>query len=182
MKTIGNSLSLASLLSLAFLLALPAEARFSPTHIELTEATERNLDDNTIYDVSATRTISAAAGSSRFVVTDNKTVAINIKKGVTLTLKGGDATGETGAGAAICVRPGSTLYLMGEGKLVATGGAAANGCGGSRGGNGWVGRSENRGRGGTGGTGGKGGGGGAAAIGGVGGNGGDGGGGSLWLN
>ena len=176
MKTISSRISL---LSLATLLGLPfaAQARFSVTPIPLTAATDANLQNNTIYEVNESLTLPAVAGSSKFRVLGNNVVAINIKKGVTLTLKGGDATGETGAGAAISVASGATLYIMGEGTLVATGGAAGNGCGGSSGGNGWVGSDENRGKGGTGGTGGKGGGGGAAAIGGVGGDGGNGGGG-----
>jgi len=165
----------ATLLALALLAATTAQARFSATHVELTEATLKDLDNNTIYDVSESRTISAAAGSSAFVVTDNKTVAINIKKGVTLTVKGGDANGAIGAGAAFSVRPGSTLYLMGEGTLVARGGAAANGLSGSTGGSGSINIKGNSGIGGSGGEGGKGGGGAAAAIGGVGGDGGSGG-------
>jgi len=158
------------------LCATTAQARFT-SRTDLSAGTDANLQNNTIYDVSSDLTLSANAGSSKFRVLGSNVVAINIKKDVTLTLKGGDATGETGAGAAISVASGATLYIMGEGTLVATGGAAGNGCGGSSGGNGWVGSDENRGKGGTGGTGGKGGGGGAAAIGGVGGDGGNGGGG-----
>ena len=153
-----------------------AEAGFSTTHIELTDATAATLEGDTIYDVSEDRTISASAGESRFQVQGNKIVAINIKKGVTLTVNGGAATGEKGAGAAIYVEPGSTLYLLGEGTLVANGGAAGNGLQGSGGGNGYyTGGSSDSGTSGAGGTGGKGGGGGAAAIGGTGGVGGAGG-------
>lgn len=119
-------------------IATQASARFSANHVELTGSTAQDLQGDTIYDVSENRTITAEAGKSAFRVADNRVVAINIKKGVTLTLKGGDATGSTGAGAAICVLPGSTLYLMGEGTLVATGGAAANGGAGGKGGNGNV--------------------------------------------
>ena len=166
-----------TILTVLLVAAATAQARFSESHIPLSSGTDPNLQDNTIYDVNSDLTLSAVAGSSKFRVLGSNVVAINIKKDVTLTLKGGDATGETGAGAAISVASGATLYIMGEGTLVATGGAAGNGCGGSSGGNGWVGSDENRGKGGTGGTGGKGGGGGAAAIGGVGGDGCNGGGG-----
>ncbi len=154
---------------------MAAEARFSSTHVELTSATNSDLDNNTIYDVSANLEISANPGSSAFVVAGGKTVGINIKKGVTLTVNGGAATGATGAGAAFNVLPGATLYLMGEGRLVATGGAAANGLGGSTGGSGSINTKAETGIGGSGGEGGKGGGGAAAAIGGIGGNGGAGG-------
>ena len=98
-----------TLLVAALCAATTAQARFSANHLELTEATQRDLQGDTIYDVSENRTISAEAGQSAFRVADKRVVAINIKKGVTLTLKGGDATGSTGAGAAICVLPGSTL-------------------------------------------------------------------------
>ena len=164
-----------TILTVLLVAAATAQARFFESHIPLSSGTNADLDDNTIYDVNSDLELSAAAGSSMLRVLGRKVVAINIKKGVTLRLKGGDATGETGAGAAISVAPGATLYLMGEGTLEATGGAAGNGAQGSSGGNGTIEVSNNRGKGGTGGTGGKGGGGGAAAIGGVGGDGGAGG-------
>ena len=164
------------LLTAALVAALAAEARFSTTHVELTDATDAVLQGDTIYDVSESRTISANAGESRFRVQGNRTVAINVKKGVTLTIDGGAATGEKGAGAAICVEPGSTLYLLGEGTLVANGGAAGNGLQGGGGGNGYyTGGNTDSGTSGAGGKGGAGGGGGAAAIGGTGGAGGSGG-------
>lgn len=89
------------LLTAALAAAFAAEARFSTTHVELTDATDAVLQGDTIYDVSESRTISANAGESRFRVQGNRTVAINVKKGVTLTIDGGAATGEKGAGAAI---------------------------------------------------------------------------------
>ena len=125
--------------------AMPAQARFSATHIPLSSGTLQDLQDNTIYDVNSDLELSANAGTSKFRVLGNDVVAINIKKGVTLTLKGGDANGETGAGAAISVASGATLYLMGEGTLVATGGAAGNGCNGSGGGNGYYTKSQDEG-------------------------------------
>ena len=166
-----------TILTVLLVAAATAQARFSESHIPLSSGTDANLQNNTIYDVNSDLTLSAAAGSSKFRVLGSNVVAINIKKGVTLTLKGGDATGSIGAGAAISVAPNATLYLMGEGTLIATGGAAGNGCGGSSGGSGSIEVSNNRGKGGSGGTGGAGGGGGAPAIGGVGGDGGAGGGG-----
>jgi len=101
---------------------------------ELANRESDNLEDGTIYDVSSNLTLSASAGSSMLRVLSTNVVAINIKSGVTLTLNGGNATGTTGAGAAISVAPNATLYIVGDGTLVATGGAAANGGNGSNGG------------------------------------------------
>ena len=67
-------------------------------------------------------------------------VHIFIPKGVTLTAKGGNASGRDGAGAGIELPKGSSLFLEGKGKVVAWGGNAANGCNGNRGGN--AGRNE----------------------------------------
>jgi len=141
----------------------------------LTSGTDANLVDGTIYDVNGDLTLSASAGYSKFRVLGSSVVAINIKKNVTLTLNGGNATGTTGAGAAISVAPNATLYLLGEGTLIANGGAAGNGSNGSSGESGAIDDDDEDGRGGNGGPGGYGGGGGAPAIGGYGGEGGYGG-------
>ena len=82
-------------LALCAIAATAAGAQFSVTHLELTGSTAQDLQNLTIYDVSESRTITAEAGRSAFRVADNKIVAINIKKDVTLTLKGGDATGRS---------------------------------------------------------------------------------------
>ena len=105
------------------------------------------------------------------------TVHIFIPSGNQITCTGANATAPTGGGAGIELTEGNTLYLIGSGKLVATGGNAANG------GNGQNGRdasgSENRSwydiQSGDGGRGGDGGGGAGAGIGTHGGNGGAGG-------
>ena len=104
------------------------------------------------------------------------TVYLFISSGNQITCTGAHADGATGAGAGIELAAGNTLYLIGSGKLVATGGNAANGGNGENGENasfstdygGWV-------RSGNGGRGGNGGGGAGAGIGTSGGNGGDGG-------
>lgn len=62
------------------------------------------------------------------------TVHIYVPRGVTLTARGGNASGRSGAGAGIELPQGSSLYLEGHGKVVATGGNAANGGNGSNGG------------------------------------------------
>ena len=103
-------------------------------------------------------------------------VYIYIPAGSTLTCKGANASGATGAGAGIELASGNTLFLIGGGTINAIGGNAANGGAGGNGGAGsfledkWI-------RGGDGGDGGNGGGGAGAGIGtrgGAGGNGGSG--------
>ena len=98
-----------------------------------------------------------------------------IPKGVTLTAQGGNASGQTGAGAGILLPQNTTLYLLGEGELKAYGGHAADGCNGSQGqGGNWTGSISGN-YGGNGGNGGAGGGGAGAGIGTCGANGGNGG-------
>ena len=133
------------------------------------------LSDGEIYTVASDETIVGAAGQSAIAVADGASAIINIKSGATLTVGGGYASGTKGAGPAICVPESSTLYIVGEGTLIATGGAAGNGRAGYDGGFGMLHIYYKEGRGGVGGYGGDGGGGGAPAIGGRGGNGGAGG-------
>ncbi len=100
---------------------------------------------------------------SGLTIAPGATVFINIPKGVTLTAKGGKASGRTGAGAGIELPQGSKLYLMGEGRVFATGGDAANGANGDDGDDGnW---SDDGPWAGSGGAGGAGGGGAGAGIG-----------------
>ena len=97
-------------------------------------------------------------------IADGATVHLYIPRGVTLTARGGNASGRSGAGAGIYLPQGSSLFLEGHGKVVAWGGNAANGCNGNNGGNG--GRDESRGIWpGNGGSGGDGGGGAGAGVG-----------------
>ncbi len=159
----------------AVLVAVATVAQAKFTRTDLTQGTARDLSNGVIYDVKQDLSFSASAGESALRVNDKDVVAINIAKGVTLTVTGGSADGAKGAGAAIAVAPNATLYLMGEGTLVATGGATGNGLQGSAGGNGYYTESNDCGTSGAGGTGGAGGGGGAPAIGGTGGTGGTGG-------
>ena len=67
--------------------------------------------------------ISIAPGSS---------VHFYIPKGVTLTARGGNASGRTGAGAGIYLPQSSSLVLEGGGTVNATGGNAANGSNGEK--------------------------------------------------
>ena len=105
------------------------------------------------------------------------TVYLYVPSGMTFTCKGANASGQMGGGAGIELTAGNTLYLIGSGKLVATGGNAANGGNGGNGGDAdW----DNSYTSGDGGNGGHGGGfGGAASNIGTGGPGGGGGGGGA---
>jgi len=133
------------------------------------------LGDKQVMTIDSDVTLMGVTGISPIVVEDNAQAIINIKNGATLTVNGADASGTTGAAPAIHVPEGSTLYIVGEGTLIATGGAAANGGWGRDGSSGGVDIENTRGSGGAGGEGGAGGGGGAPAIGGIGGAGGAGG-------
>lgn len=138
-------------------------------------ATIGTAGTTTYYYATGDRTfINSNAGGSGLTILG--TVYIFIPSGNQITCTGAHADGATGAGAGIELTAGNTLYLIGSGKLVATGGNAANGGNGENGENasfstdygGWV-------RSGNGGRGGNGGGGAGAGIGTSGGNGGDGG-------
>ena len=75
-------------------------------------------------------TNSNAGGSG---LTIKGTVYLFVLSGKTLTCKGANASGATGAGAGIEVAAGNTLYLLGGGTINATGGNAANGGNGGNG-------------------------------------------------
>ena len=111
--------------------ALPTET--------LTDGT-KTLNGGTIYTVSGNVSINAAsAGQSALTVVSSSGVShgnkvvIEIKDGGSLTVKGGDANGRDGAGAGIMLPSDMTLYVTGSGKLIATGGNAAQGGNGSSG-------------------------------------------------
>ena len=138
-------------------------------------ATIGTAGTTTYYFATGDRTFNNSnAGGSGLTILG--TVYIFIPSGNQITCTGAHADGATGAGAGIELTAGNTLYLIGSGKLMATGGNAANGGNGENGENasfstdygGWV-------RSGNGGRGGNGGGGAGAGIGTSGGNGGDGG-------
>ena len=106
------------------------------------------------------------------------TVYLYVPSGKQITCTGAHASGTTGGGAGIELTAGNTLYIIGSGKLVATGGNAANGGNGAGGGDAsfteYGVRAGNL-ISGDGGRGGNGGGGAGAGIGTRGGNGGEGG-------
>ena len=74
-------------------------------------------------------TNSTAGGSGLTIL---GTVYLYIPSGKTVTCMGHDASGTTGAGAGIELTQGNSLYLIGGGTLVATGGNAANGGNGGK--------------------------------------------------
>lgn len=106
------------------------------THITEGSNTGFELKDANYYvteDLTFTNTISGPGQGSGMYVQEGKTVTLYIPAGVTLTAIGADASGTTGAGAGILLPEGSTLNIVGAGKLVAKGGDAANGGAGEKG-------------------------------------------------
>ena len=162
---------------LAIGVAMAAGARAGTIDVTQSNfAQNRTLQNVNTYRIVEDVTFTAPAVESALQVANGATVTLVVPAGVTVTLKGGDANGTTGAGAGIEVPENATLCILGEGTLNATGGNAATGADGAAGGNGkrdggtgtitvWVAP-------GGGGNGGTGGGGAGAGIGGRGGNGG----------
>lgn len=94
------------------------------------------LKGGTKYTVTENMTITATNGNGLNVdPTSSKgnPAILYIPEGVTLTVKGADASGITGGGAGISVPSGAELIIDGAGSLVAIGGNAANGSNGSDG-------------------------------------------------
>ena len=129
-------------------------------------ATIGTADATTYYFATGDRTFTNvnARGSGLTIL---GTVYLFIPSGNQITCKGTHASGTTGAGAGIELTAGNTLYLIGSGKLVATGGNAAGGSNGGKGGDASFDSSSSKElvRGGGGGRGGDGGGGAGAGIG-----------------
>ena len=123
-------------------------------------------------DANLTFTNSTAGGSA---LTIQGTVYLYLPQGVTVTCTGANAGGQTGAGAGIDLTAGNTLWIIGKGTVIATGGNAANGGNGANGANASYSYDEGAAWVGGGGTGGNGGGGAGAGIGTRGGDGGAGG-------
>ena len=96
-------------------------------------ATLGTADATTYYYATGdcTFTNSNAGGSGLTIL---GTVHLFIASGQTITCTGANATAPTGGGAGVELTEGNTLCLIGSGKLVATGGQAANGCNGTKGG------------------------------------------------
>ena len=106
------------------------------THITEGSAAGFELKDQYYYvtkDLTFTNTISGDGQGSGMYVQAGRTVTLYIPAGVTLTARGANAYETTGAGAGILLPEGSTLNIVGAGKLVAKGGNAANGAKGENG-------------------------------------------------
>ena len=106
------------------------------THITESSAAGFELKDQYYYvseDLTFTNTINGPGQGSGMYVQAGRTVTLYIPAGVTLTAIGADAYGIQGAGAGILLPEGSTLNIIGAGKLVAKGGNAANGGAGENG-------------------------------------------------
>ena len=107
------------------------------THITAGSTTGFELKDDYYYvseNLTFTNTSGGAGQGSGMYVQEGKNVRLYIPAGVTLNVKGADAVGTQGAGAGILLPSGTTLHILGEGTLVATGGNAANGGEGGKGG------------------------------------------------
>ena len=137
----------------------------------------RELKPGKIYRFAESVDFAAALGESAMSLT-NGTAGLIVPAGVKVTLAGGAADGVLGGGAGIEVGSKATLYIYGDGELVATGGAAAAGQSGAPGASGSVNvtgaanafeSAVVESRGGSGGAGGNGGGGAGAGLGGRGG-------------
>ena len=149
--------------------------KFRNCSLTITRQALMTLGDKQVMTVDSDTRLQGSDGICAIAVADGARAVINIKNGATLTVRGGNANGAKAAAPAIHVPESSTLYIVGDGTLIATGGNAANGGRGGDGSDGEVDTDNIKGRGGAGGNGGAGGGGGAPAIGGSGGVGGAGG-------
>ena len=85
------------------------------------------LDGSRVYRATESRVIFAPAGQSAVRVAAGTTAFLEVPAGVTLTVFGGDADGQQGAGAGIEVPEDSQLYVFGDGQVKAFGGNAGKG-------------------------------------------------------
>lgn len=106
------------------------------THITEGSTSGFELRDDYYYvsrDLTFSNTNGGAGQGSGLYVQEGKTVRLYIPAGVKLTAIGANAEKRIGAGAGILLPSGSTLYIVGEGSLVAIGGNADNGGNGGNG-------------------------------------------------
>lgn len=154
-----------------------AEDAYNVIEINNSTAAGYQLSGNTIYTVSGDVNINANGSSSKdaLSVQSGATAYLVLMPGSKLTVTGKNGSYATGGGAGINVPSNSTLYLLGSGTVIATGGSGGSASNGGKGADAWVSFSGNGTlKAGEGGNGGNGGGGGGAGIGGNGGNGGSG--------
>ncbi|MBO6121160.1 MAG: hypothetical protein J6Q49_04800, partial [Kiritimatiellae bacterium] len=179
MKT-RNIFTKAAVVAALMLAPVAARAGFTSIYTLGSGDAGRELANNTVYKVESDLTLTNTGTGPGLSVASGATAVLYIKKGATLTVNGGNSNGTSAGDAGIRVLFGRTLVVTGGGKLVATGGNAANGadggswrCNADWGGSADAGSSHVDSTGG--GNGGNGGAGASAAIGGYGGSGGSGG-------
>ena len=162
--------------AVAALMLAPVAARAGFTSIYTLGSGDagKELANNTVYKVESDLTLTNTGTGPGLSVASGATVVLYIKKGVTLTVNGGNSSGRSAGDAGLRVLSGRTLVVTGGGKLVATGGNAGNGVNGGDADGRSLDMSGNS-HGGHGGAGGNGGAGASAGIGGYGGYGGTGG-------
>ena len=170
--------TLTMLLSLGSTLWMEQAAAENVLYHNWTRLSEGSSSGRTLssghYYVTQNITFTNSDTGSGLTIANGATVYLYLPAGVTLTARGGNASGQTGAGAGILLPQGSTLYLMGKGTVEAYGGNAADGGNGDGGDDAYLDYDKTI-LGGSGGRGGDGGGGAGAGIGTRGGSGGNGG-------
>lgn len=139
------------------------------TRQAITTSSGQTMTWGKVYTVDNNITITSMGGRPALAVEPGKKAILEVARGKTLTVNGGDGTYDQPSYPAILVPEGSTLYIVGEGTLDLKGGDASHGQDGGNGGNGRYDKGCYAGKGGKGGNGGSGG---SPAIGGRGGVGG----------
>ena len=113
--------------SAALLSLVPAAARGGFELEKPIPAPGSVLQDGVVYTVSDDMRVQTSDGTSPYCVAEGGTAVIYIQTNVTMTVKGGNASGMRGATPGIEVPSNSTLVVIGGGTLVVNGGAAAAG-------------------------------------------------------
>ena len=133
-KFLGLLIVFVMIVNLVPLMTVNASAATSEELTAENTASVKTLKDGVTYFITQDLTINASKSNKNGLVIDNgATVTISIPSGTTLTVYGKNGSGTTGGGAAILLPNGSTLKIVGSGKLVAVGGNAGNGATGGSG-------------------------------------------------
>ena len=100
---------------------------FAAEPVELSEADPNALSSDTVYTVTEDTEIKGTAALNGMSIGQGATVIIDIAEGATLTVKGGDALGQTAGKAGIRLNNNSKLIFTGNGTLTVTGGKGGSG-------------------------------------------------------
>lgn len=126
-----KKLLLSLILSLvSFSLAWADKSTREQVNIDESVGAGYTLQPGKMYIVRSNMTLEATSGSGLNVAplsSGQQAPILYIPADVTVTVKGANANGRSGAGAGIYVPSGAELIITGAGTLVATGGNAANG-------------------------------------------------------